>query len=93
MGTHSADILQADHFLTLFIEDLKKLAFCGRFTFEAGLVGLVSKQDVAHLDLVAHLLFPAADDAAFHGDAGLGHNNSLCLGVACSSGSGGYHRR
>ena len=81
--------IQAGYFVALVKEDLQQLAFCSGLALEGSLIGLISKQHIADLDLVADLLFPAANDAAFHSDAGLRHNHCLCQSIAHSGRSSG----
>ena len=76
--TDSTDICQTGYFVACFIEDVEKGACCGGFTFKASLIGFVGKQNIANVYGVANILQPFTDDTAFHGDARLGHNNSIC---------------
>ena len=91
LRTDSTDILHAGNFLALFEEDGQQLAFSGGLALEGSLIGFVSKQNVADFNIIADGLQPLANDAGFDSDAGLGHNNSLGLGVAsnCCRSSGG----
>ena len=91
LGANCTDVLHAGNFLALFEEDGQQLTFCGRLALEGSLVGFVSKQNVADLDIIADGLQPLANDAGFDSDAGLGHDNCLGLGVAgnCCGSSGG----
>ena len=54
------------------------LALGGGFAFKRSLVSLVSEQDVAYIDLIAHVLQPLTDDTGFNSDASLGHNYCVC---------------
>ena len=95
MGAYSTDVLQAGNLVAFVKEDGQQLAFGSGFTLEGSLVGFVSKQDIANGNLVAYLLQPFTDDAAFYGDTGLGHDHSLGIGISSHGGgsdSGGSGR-
>ena len=78
LGADGAHVHQAGDLLAVAEKDLQQLAGGGGLTLEGSLVGLISKQDVALGDLVAHLLLPLADDTGFHCDARFGHQDCVC---------------
>ena len=85
MRTDGANVLQAGNFVAFVIENIQQFAFLGGLALEGSLVGFIGKQNIANLNLVANLLQPLTDDAAFHSDASLGHQNTAGLGCAGSS--------
>src|SRR5699024_4965314 len=86
---HGADVDQAGHLVAVLVELGQQGTGGGGGAFKLGLVGLVGEEHVAHIDLVAHLLLPFADEAGLHGDALLGHDDRGGHGTGGSHGGGG----
>jgi len=81
------DIFHTGYFVARFKEDGQQLAFGSGLALEGSLIGFISKEDVANLNLIADFLDPLTNDTALNRNTGLGHNHSTGLGVASSSGS------